>query len=481
MEGSEQTGDQATATQGGGDPPPAVPEDARRDPDAPESVTESVARARERLAEGGSILDVEEADAAEDQLTDDLEAGREPEPVEAEAEGEEEAGEEIERPELAIDESDRLPDTALPDGWQYDDHNRLHRPDGGYASLAEHEELRKLHTETSEEIEDDLEGSDEIESDEGDLEEDEDFEELLVEIPGREEGETFELAAADKETAERLRQLSNGHMRRAEFNRQMEALEREKEQFQEVADDFLADPARFLVQEKIDPDIRKEVVLRLLAHEDVYDEVSSTLRQWEMNPDRKRADIAEIERDSYERRFEKTSEQKVTRTARAAARQAREHVETLLQEAGVTEGKAATSLLRKGMSEIGRAMMNSGRYDITVDDARHVLEQTGTLDLMGLPARGSGESSSSRNGTSEESRSPRRVRAVDPDSEEAEQARRTGEELKKKAESRRAAAATPQGAGASAATQVEPPEGQSVEERIKWARDKGLGAILSGR
>lgn len=478
MEGSvaEQEGQTATAQEGAQEKPPAVPEDARRDPDAPETVTDSIARAREKLEQGGSIADLaDEGDAAEEEVAAALEADAEAQ------EGEEPAEPEIERPDLALDEKDVLPDSALPEGFQYDEHNRLHRPDGSYASLAEHEELRKQFQATGEEApEEELEEEPTAEAEEEEEQlEDEDYEDLVVEIPGRNPDESFELVAHDEETAERLRQLSNAAMRREEYNRQVESLESRFEEFREVEREFQADPAAFLAEE-VKPEIRKDVVLRLLADDATYDEVASTLRQWEMNPDRKRADIAELERDAYKRKDEVSREDRVRQTARSAARQARQHMETLVDEAGIS-GPAAEKILKDGMSELGQAMMQAEVYDISLDQAKNVLSQTGTLDLLGLSANGSKGRSSSRGGSSEETRSKGRVRAVDPDSEEAEKARRTGEELEKKAGSRRAAAATPQGAGASAASQVQPPEGQSVEERIKWARKKGLGAVLSGQ
>lgn len=457
--------------EGGEERGPGVPEEATRDPDSPQTVQESVARAREQLEQGGSLADL--AEGGEEEATPDLSL-EEPEPdVEA---AEEEGEEEPEHPELQIPEEDTLPEAALPEGWEYDANNRLHRKDGSFASLQDHETLRS-------EFEKGMEAAEETPSEEEpDVEEPSSEEsDLVVELPGRQPDETFKIEAADEETAERLRQLSNDAMRRQEFKRQKDSLDEERREFREVTTAFKADPAAFLAEQVEDPEIRKRTVLRLLGeNEEVFNEVQSTLRQWDMNPDKKRADLAEMDKEARDRREDTTREERVREAARKGATQARRHIESIVNEAGL-RGETAKRFFQDAMQDVGTAMAQAGRFEISQDEARKVLEASGTLEAFGVSPGDSGDRTSSRPGASEGSASDRRVRAVEPDSEAARKARRAGEEMKEEAESRRAAAATPHGAGASAAQQVTPPEGQGVEERIEWLKERGLGAVLSGQ
>ena len=467
-EAAGQTGGESVH-QGGEGQPPGVPEDARR---APEKDARTVlSEAREKLEEEGSFLEAmdEETEAATETLEEEDTEEPDISPVEEETQ---------EERSLEIPESDMLPEAALPDGWSYDANNRLHRKDGTMASLQDHETLRR-------EFEKGLEAAD---ADEGpqepDVEEtadDPESPDLTVELPGRQPDETVKVTAADEETAERLRQLRNDAMRREEFKRQKQSLDQDRQQFRELEAEFKADPSRFLAKRVEDPELREKTVLRLLGQdEETFNRVQSTLRQWDMNPDKKRADLAEMENEARDRKQETTREQRVREQARNAATQARSHVEDLAREAGL-EGVRAKKFMKTAMREVGDAMVDANRFEISRDEAIQVLEHTGTLEAFGATPGASRGRSSSRRGADNGKASERRVRAVDPDSEAARKARRAGEEMKSEAESRRAAAASPQGAGASAAQQVTPPEGQSVKERIAWAKEKGLGTILSGQ
>ena len=63
----------------------------------------------------------------------------------------------------------------------------------------------------------------------------------------------------------------------------------------------------------------------------------------------------------------------------------------------------------------------------------------------------------------------------------AKKVQRTAAELKSASDKRKqAAAGTPPGSGAPAAA-PKLPAGQTVEERIALAREKGLGALMSGK
>lgn len=471
-----------TTTEGDGGP--GVPEDASRDPDAPQTVRDSVAEAREALEEGMSLEDLAEEGPPAEPPEAPEEEGPELEAEEEEPAPEEEP-EEIDKPHLQIPEDEQLPQDFLEEsGYSYDDFGRLHAPNGDFVSLQRHEELRQeaVGLEAGEE----LEPEDELEEEEAPEEEPEEEREteevdpeLVVEIPGRGPDDDPErVAAPDKQTADALRRLRNGYMRGEDFNRKAEALEDQRQELQEFETQLRADPAGTVLEVAPD-DVKTQMATRLLEDDEVYEHVRSLIEDWRMNDHKRRADIYEAKEKSRERRSEVTRDTRIRRKAREGARNARQAVEGLLPE-GISD-TAARKLLEEGMGDLGEHMVETGNYDPTTEDARDVLRETGTLELFRQIGGGSGERSSEE-GEASESASTRRVRRVEPGSEEAEKARRTSEELEEKAEKRRGAAATPQGAGGAAATPVSPPEGQSVEERIEWVRERGgLDAVTAGQ
>jgi hypothetical protein len=103
--------------------------------------------------------------------------------------------------------------------------------------------------------------------------------EIVVTIAGRHPGEPLQLVVEDEETAERLRQLANGALRREELNRQLETVRRDREELDALAQHLELDPAGFLVTQ-IKPEILVEVARHLLSLPEVLAALGPELVGW---------------------------------------------------------------------------------------------------------------------------------------------------------------------------------------------------------
>lgn len=474
MEGSVAEGQKDTT------PPDAVPETASRDPEAPMSVRDSIAKARERLEQGGSILDLEDAEPAPSpEPTEEETADLEAEALEAELEDELEAPEPGEEAE-PVPADDRWHLEGDPEGTYRDHQGRLH--DAEHHGFVSDSRFAEARMEIARRRDEDAEAELEEEELEAGAEEEEDagegeVEGLTVTLPGRDPGDEFEIVAEDEETAERLRQLKNGFQRGEEHRRQMESLNRDRQEFEEVSEAFLADPAAFLASNVRD-DIRKDVVLHLLSDDELLEEVQPKLREWEVNPDRREADVAELRLKSRERRDEASTRRSIEDRMQDTVTRMRETIQGWLP--ADLPASEAQKLQTLAMKTVGEEMLAARKFDVTEDDMRKVLDHYGLSRMFEFS--GSSGGNGQPGGSDPSPSSARRVKPVSGDSEEAEKARRKGDEFKESSAKRRAAAAAPPGAGATAASAPEPPEGQSVKERIEWVRKHGgIGNVLAGK
>lgn len=105
--------------------------------------------------------------------------------------------------------------------------------------------------------------------------------EFVVAIPGRRPDDApFELAVSDQEAADRVRQLVRSGMRREEFNRAQESLDRQRQELAFVEQHLEIDPIGFLL-DRVRPDIQVALAKHLLSVPDVLGAVSQELADWQ--------------------------------------------------------------------------------------------------------------------------------------------------------------------------------------------------------
>lgn len=99
----------------------------------------------------------------------------------------------------------------------------------------------------------------------------------LVKIPGREGQEDLEIEVSDPAIAERLNELRNNGMRKAEFTRRLEPLEQRESEMQSLELRIKSTPVEFLL-ERVKPETQLEVAKALVAAH--WDALYPTLNQW---------------------------------------------------------------------------------------------------------------------------------------------------------------------------------------------------------
>jgi hypothetical protein len=289
--------------------------------------------------------------------------------------------------------------------------------------------------------------------------------EFVAEIPGRRPGEEpIKLAVEDAATLERLNQALKGGLRRDEFARSMEAVNRQREELDIVEQHLELDPVGFLA-ERVKPEIQVELVRHLLSLPEVFEKVTADLEEWQ-DPDKARARRAELGRDRADRSRQTERELGQIRAVREQGRKIRDTVEAIIP-ADMQEDEAA--LFRDDcLTDVAawcRANPKVARLRpeevIGILDRR--LRHHGLTPESALAGLSSGQPL--RRATAA---APQKAPA--PSIPDVPTALATGAKLKQASVDRREAAAIP-GAGAGARpTKIEVPAQQGVKERIASLR-----------
>ena len=309
-------------------------------------------------------------------------------------------------------------------------------------------------------------------------------ERLIVRLRPRNGDEPVEIVVDDLETAEILRANINDGMRRAEFNRQMAEVQAQREELDYIYESLRLDPVNFIMDHVTKPEIRIELARYLLADPAVYDKVIEEYAQVDGDPDALDAKRAKLELERINRREQMRRELEEARAVQRNIRQVHQVLSELAE--GLDEATA-----NRFIQIAGRDLADYVRlHNLTMLDPAEVpliLKRLGTLDLFGLrpgaqgsasaPARAAGGAAAAyaQPGASgvppARPKGPAEARIA---SSQAVQAQRVGEQFRA-AHARRAAATAvaPAGVGATP-LRVQPPKGQTVKERIAWARQHGL-------
>jgi len=294
--------------------------------------------------------------------------------------------------------------------------------------------------------------------------------EFVVEVPGRRPGEEpIKLAVDDAETLERVNQAIKGGLRRDEFNRSMEAVNRQREELDLVEQHLKIDPVGFLV-EQVKPDIQVELVRHLLSLPEVFEAVTADLEEWQ-DPDKARARRAELGKDRADRSRQAERELSHLAAVREQGRKIRDTVEALVpadmneEEAALFRDDCLTDVAHwcRANPKVARL-----RPEEVIGILERRLRHHGLTPESALAGLSSGQPL--RRATAA---APKKAPA--PSTPDVPTALATGAKLKQASVERREAAAIP-GAGAGARpAKIELPAQQGVKERIGSLRKLILG------
>lgn len=296
---------------------------------------------------------------------------------------------------------------------------------------------------------------------EGEAGEGEGDEALTVTLLGRNPGDTFEIVAPDQETYQRLQQTAKGALRKEELKSALDGLQADRDDIEEIDTLMATDPAGFLL-DKVGEDIRVQVARALLLDDKVFAAIQEELPDLSDDKDREHQRLK-----SEKERRETSDKAKATLGMHRAARKAVGDISTGIQAMlpeGVSE-EISIQFQKAGLTAAETACNKLGRLNISNDELVAALKAEGLLTWL-----------EARTGVSP---SPTKKKGKPEPKAEGAQAPAAG--LKKaRARRRSVAASSPAGVGSPPAA-VDLPKNQSVQERIKHVRSKGLGNVLRGK
>lgn len=285
-------------------------------------------------------------------------------------------------------------------------------------------------------------------------------EDLTVTLRGRNPGETFEVTVEDQATADLLRQNAREGLRREELNREMANLQEDKDEIELIDTMMATDPAGFIL-ERVGDDYKLQVARALLLDDTVFEAIQEELGDLTDEKDREHQRLK-----SEKERRETSDKAKATLETQRAARKAVAAIQTGIQKMlpeGVSK-EISIQFQKAGLTAAETACNKLGRLNLSNDELVAALKAEGLLTW--LEAR-TGVSPSQSNGK--------------PEPKAGKTAQEPAAGLKKaKARRRSVAASSPAGVGSPPAA-VDLPKNQSVKDRIKHVRSKGLGNVLRGK
>lgn len=404
-------------------------------------------------------------------------AGEEPEKeaaAEEPEEPEEEAGEEQEQEEE--EEAGPADEESLPAGWERTESGKLKRPDGTWANQEDIAAIEAGEVPPWQ-----------VRQDEGEYQ--------TVKLPGRHPGDPdSEWELADPELVEEINRLRNGYMRKEEADRQLEAAATQRQENEQVAQENLRqaqeledvyfemshDPIGFVLDKVTKPELRQGIAIHLLHDEDVFKAVLDEFGQLEWDDPQLQAKRAERRVERLERRQQMQDERAHERAERAQLQTFRSLLEGWGEQVPVSQRAVFYEVAAQRVARVA-GEQNIELFSDVERDVTEILKSAGTFAAFDIdPSRRSSQGSDpavqERNG--DEPRGAGTDRLAAPAEKPgsagggrppAKAQRRTGEDFKRSARARRAAASVAHGGTGAAPAHIEkPPEGQDVKERIKW-------------
>ena len=290
---------------------------------------------------------------------------------------------------------------------------------------------------------------------------------LVVGIPARREGDPdIDIPVDDAEKAERLRQLVNSAVRSEEMKATVARVERDQALIEDMETFISTDPVGFIIA-NTPAEVQEMVAMSLITTPGIWEKVQDQLEQLS---DPNTLELTQAKLEAKRLKAQNTLREKADgrRESKKQARVLTDGIEKMVPVTdGITESRRET-IIASVQEAIVAAVREKNLKTIDVEDlpllASAALRKHG-IDPLAAAGNLQGGSVDSEPG------------AKPP----AKKVQRTAAELKSASDKRKqAAAGTPPGSGAPAAA-PKLPAGQTVEERIALAREKGLGALMGGK
>jgi len=262
--------------------------------------------------------------------------------------------------------------------------------------------------------------------------------------------------------------LKNMGLRRSEFNQQMEAVRAERTEVEQFITELETDPVG-LFTARATPQAKAQMVREiLLSDPQIRNQVADELVEFETNPVSLQRAEAQARADRLERQSELNTRHAEIKAAEAQAARVIQRVNQLIPEDAPDED--ADAFFRDAMQYLEYAANKFGAEKVTENTVPELLADR--LRLYGLTKAEGAAGSSSQDGASEGlkgSRSKEKKTAT------LENAKEGQSSVQKKVQKRKKiASAAPAGAGSKSTTGIQPPKGQTVAERLKWAAENRI-------
>lgn len=289
---------------------------------------------------------------------------------------------------------------------------------------------------------------------------------LVVEVPGRREGDAFvPVEVKTPEEAERLRQLVNGYNRGFELHQRAALIEQDRESLALIEARLELDPEGFLF-ENIPRDRAADVALQVLLEPEVWASVSDIIAELAESDDKR--EFVRVSLENQRLKNQQTTEQRMTER-QEAARSAQDIKQVCAQLVPQHLSKQDQIVFYQTLQQT--VADHADRMGLSHLDPRDVpLIVSQRLRAIGVdPVEAASRLFTRPNrAPAKNGRTP----AAAPLPRPAQPKSPTGPQLlQAKDKLRLAATGVPAGAGApSSAALPPPPSGQTLEQRIEWAR-----------
>lgn len=317
------------------------------------------------------------------------------------------------------------------------------------------------------------EGEEDAETETGTETDDEDDLSVLR-LPGRRpddedfelpiDAEALEAAGIDpKEAAERVNQLRNGYMRGSEVREAREAVRGQQGELDFIYRELQERPGEFLTQNvhaSHYPDLLKNLIVQL--DDSAYEQVLNHIGQLDRDTNARERARLDIEKQRIQHREERQQQ----RQSSDYVKQVRTEIINLVPE-DMDDARADEFFDYAIFKLESYARQNPGQR-LQPDRVPVLLQELGALDPFGLSQNGEATT------RTDDATAPNADRAKKgPKGKDTEQ-KRAGQDLRKRADSRKNAAVSPAGA-TTGASPTKPPRGQSFDERMAWIEKHGTG------
>lgn len=361
------------------------------------------------------------------------------------------------QPEAPAAEAD---DLGLPEGYTLQDDGQIRGPDGKFYSAEQVADM--------------------VVSAEAPPQAEPTPEAIKVRLPARQPGsEDEEYEVTDPNLAERINQLRNGYIRGEDARRQIEEARTIKREADQLIASLRHDPVNTILSQ-VPENVRADLVRHLLADESVWSAVNDDLATWDSDEQERRAAWAELRANRYEQGQQARAQIAEYQAAQENAQQVTAAIEGLVPE-GMDDARAQ-AFLRYAIRDLREYVNQNGINRLDPAEVPALLHRMGTLAPFGIQPYAP---SAATNGGVPYPVAPQPTAAVtataapQPVAAPTVPAPQVSADAAAKyraalARRRAAAAVAPVGAGATP-IRMQPPPGQTVQERIDWARKHALG------